>query len=139
MYLCFFFAGFDLISFLISFSVFQGSVLDILFNSYRACFFRIMWSKDKISIINHMYQLCYLTIVNSRVPGKSKRIWNLLEVTTSTKSFVPPIQVTSYKETQGKWTYFFPNSNTELLPLCSEVSTCTAYQPNGPNPALAWK
>lgn len=78
--MCFFLAGFNLISFFISFSVFQGSVLDLLFNSYRACFFRVKRSKDKISIINHMYQLCYLTIVDSEIHGKSKRIWNFLEV-----------------------------------------------------------
>lgn len=106
--MCFFLAGFNLISFLISFSVFQGSVLDLLFNSYRACFFRVKWSKDEISIINHMYQLCYLTIVDSGIHGKSKRTWNFLEVIPPQSLLCHLFQVKVNKEMWGKRTHFFP-------------------------------
>lgn len=123
--LCFFLAGFNLISFLISFSVFQGSVLDLLFNSYRACFFRVKWSKDKISIINHMYQLCYLTIVDSETHGKSKRTWNFLEVIPLQSLLCHLFQVKVNKEMWRKQTHFFP---TQTLNHCLQATKLACAQ-----------
>lgn len=89
-------------SFLISPRVFQGSVLDLLFNSYRACFFSVKGSKDKIIPLNHMCQLCYLAIEDSEIHEKSKRTWNLLESLRLQSLLCHMIQVKVNKERGGK-------------------------------------